>query len=310
MELIQKFGRSYAYLIPFMRSSPHLEKLTLPCYDPTTFTTITHLIRKSCPNITNISLDNVTTPVEDSRIAEMINSSQLGLRSISTPWPHRADFSMNALCGQSATLESVFISNSHEGIFTIVRKLLALCPNLRVLDACSGDRSEYLETEVPFKKLLMDPWIALKLQILKVPIENVFGNSKTWRYDHHNIFYNQLSKLEQLKELKVGYSTQTDKPSRNAPKFSLQSGLQLLGGLKKLEVLCVVGTNHEIQRQELEWMCKNWPKFERISGVSSIKVMDWWKPTDESRDFHSSMIPTNIRNILKPRLMSIESFYD
>lgn len=52
--------------------------------------------------------------------------------------------------------------------------------------------------------------------------------------------------------------------------FSLKSGLELLGGLKELEVLDVRMTaHHDIGVEELEWMHENWSRLREIRGLDS-----------------------------------------
>ncbi|KAG0050168.1 hypothetical protein BGZ90_007121 [Linnemannia elongata] len=49
--------------------------------------------------------------------------------------------------------------------------------------------------------------------------------------------------------------------------FSLESGLELLSGLKVLELLDVKSTAHRIGVEELEWMHVHWPKLKEIKGL-------------------------------------------
>ncbi|KAF9276082.1 hypothetical protein BGZ88_001948 [Linnemannia elongata] len=51
--------------------------------------------------------------------------------------------------------------------------------------------------------------------------------------------------------------------------FSLESGLELLEGLKELRVLDVRRIAHNIGVKELDWMHKNWPKLESIRGLEN-----------------------------------------
>ncbi|KAF9339101.1 hypothetical protein BGZ91_007031 [Linnemannia elongata] len=51
--------------------------------------------------------------------------------------------------------------------------------------------------------------------------------------------------------------------------FSLESGLEILAGLKELRVLDVKSTAHRIGIAELEWMRVHWPKLKTIEGLVS-----------------------------------------
>ncbi|KAG0343873.1 hypothetical protein BG004_004918 [Podila humilis] len=50
--------------------------------------------------------------------------------------------------------------------------------------------------------------------------------------------------------------------------FSLESGLDLLSGLKQLRVLNVTRMTHRIGVRELEWMHVNWPNLKNIVGLT------------------------------------------
>lgn len=51
--------------------------------------------------------------------------------------------------------------------------------------------------------------------------------------------------------------------------FSLESGLEMLAGLKELRVLDVKSTAHRIGVAELDWMHVHWPKLKEIKGLIS-----------------------------------------
>ncbi|KAF8932729.1 hypothetical protein BGZ47_011201 [Haplosporangium gracile] len=55
--------------------------------------------------------------------------------------------------------------------------------------------------------------------------------------------------------------------------FSLESGLELLVGLKELRFLDVKSTAHRIGVAELDWMHVNWPKLKEIKGL--ISAREW-----------------------------------
>lgn len=49
--------------------------------------------------------------------------------------------------------------------------------------------------------------------------------------------------------------------------MSLASGLNILHGLTKMQVLCVTRMMHRVGMSELKWMMKNWPCLERVAGL-------------------------------------------
>ncbi|KAG0063586.1 hypothetical protein BGZ89_009778, partial [Linnemannia elongata] len=60
--------------------------------------------------------------------------------------------------------------------------------------------------------------------------------------------------------------------------FSLESGLELLSGLKVLGLLDVKSTAHRIGVEELEWMHVHWPKLKEIKGLVTERK---WAGDDE-----------------------------
>ncbi|KAG0049617.1 hypothetical protein BGZ83_005542 [Gryganskiella cystojenkinii] len=123
--------------------------------------------------------------------------------------------------------------------------------------------------------------------------------------DMHRLAYTQLGALINLKELILGHSeadmtttiqarslddifgegenysegsggqgTRTRRQKKiirpfhyDCLSFSLESGLELLNGMKELRVLDVSWTAHRIGVKELEWMHIHWPKLRRIDGL-------------------------------------------
>ncbi|KAF9006233.1 hypothetical protein BGZ52_008665, partial [Haplosporangium bisporale] len=75
--------------------------------------------------------------------------------------------------------------------------------------------------------------------------------------------FQQLSRLTKLRVLRLG-DTRGGRRSHHAYQWysldmTLESGMDELEGLKKLEILNVCMMNHDIGIQELEWMNKCWP---------------------------------------------------
>ncbi|KAF9537284.1 hypothetical protein EC957_008508 [Mortierella hygrophila] len=117
------------------------------------------------------------------------------------------------------------------------------------------------------------------------------------RFKVQRWIYTQLGRLTGLQELvlgvmdlnpeelsKRGFSKDTDPNSieleealyhvyptfnYHTLEFSLESGLELLAGLKKLKVLDVRLTAHRIGVEELDWMHVNWPRLKTIRGLGS-----------------------------------------
>ncbi|KAH7032427.1 hypothetical protein BKA57DRAFT_477205 [Linnemannia elongata] len=149
----------------------------------------------------------------------------------------------------------------------------------------------------------------LQLQIQRVPRPDVMyrqsggelmlqqtGLDPARRVPVQGWIYNQLSRMTGLQELIVGLMDLSEKTMQSCGvdrsmdsvaleeallgrhphafnylslEFSLESGLDLLKGLKEMRMLDVRSTAHYIGVAELEWMHVNWPKMERIRGLET-----------------------------------------
>jgi hypothetical protein len=69
--------------------------------------------------------------------------------------------------------------------------------------------------------------------------------------------------------------------------FSLESGLDILEGMKELRVLDVRRTAHNIGVKELEWMHVNWPKLEKIRGLETER--GWSVHRGEGKEFKAGV---------------------
>ncbi|KAG0068363.1 hypothetical protein BGZ89_004881 [Linnemannia elongata] len=129
------------------------------------------------------------------------------------------------------------------------------------------------------------------------------------RYDVQRWIYTQLSGMTSLRELVLGT---VDQNLRDAfrwlmgPKigraevdiqkkvkemkecydyssleFSMESGLEVLAGLKELRVLDVRMTAHRIGVVELEWMRRNWPKLREVRGLTDERM---WMGGEDDKD--------------------------
>ncbi|KAK3833026.1 MAG: hypothetical protein JOS17DRAFT_89882 [Linnemannia elongata] len=129
------------------------------------------------------------------------------------------------------------------------------------------------------------------------------------RYDVQRWIYTQLSRMTVLRELVLGT---VDVNLRDAfrwlmgPKigraevniqekvrgmkecynyssleFSMESGLEVLAGLKELRVLDVRMTAHRIGVVELEWMRRNWPKLKEVRGLEEKRM---WTGGEDDED--------------------------
>ncbi|KAF9929078.1 hypothetical protein FBU30_001864 [Linnemannia zychae] len=112
--------------------------------------------------------------------------------------------------------------------------------------------------------------------------------------DQHHRIYSRLSHLTALTVLdlgmefrhidvyrsknppyyKVGAKRYIDygDPFPDTLELSLKSGLSQLETLKNLEVFGFEGCDHRMEREEMEWMVKAWPRLREIRGLQKVKM--------------------------------------
>ncbi|KAF9366606.1 hypothetical protein BGX34_000074 [Mortierella sp. NVP85] len=84
--------------------------------------------------------------------------------------------------------------------------------------------------------------------------------------------YERLASLQCLKHLDIGFEIQeylSHEPRRTLDtlELSLESGLGQLGSLN-LEMFGFEGVDYRIDKKELEWMAKRWPKLKLMHGLT------------------------------------------
>ncbi|KAF9904865.1 hypothetical protein EC991_002295, partial [Linnemannia zychae] len=111
---------------------------------------------------------------------------------------------------------------------------------------------------------------------------------------HHGV-YDQLAQLTRLKHLDLGYESRypwtymsgqtytkngvqyvlyTGGKTFDTLELSLNSGLDRLGALKDLEMFGFECLNHRIEKKELEWMARSWPKLNLMYGLDKERLRD------------------------------------
>ncbi|KAG0201065.1 hypothetical protein BGX33_010540 [Mortierella sp. NVP41] len=160
----------------------------------------------------------------------------------------------------------------------------------------------------------------------------------TMRFEVQKWIYKQLSALTGLQELILGMTDDCLDPARtmyvddqgfgltfnfHCLELSLESGLELLKGLKDLRVLDVRSIAHRIGVDELEWIHVHWPKLKTIRGLTSsgrywadetvngaleTAAVDAWVCHDWHAFFEPSLwrsvIPTREHRFRSPELMA------
>ncbi|KAF8940430.1 hypothetical protein BGZ47_007756 [Haplosporangium gracile] len=139
---------------------------------------------------------------------------------------------------------------------------------------------------------------AASLKVLRIMIGGLASNNSNsssnsamdtaanGELDLQRQIYRFLGSLTNLEELCLGFGPEEDSiftlpqdqgRQKDCLDFSLNSGLELLEGLKSLRVLNVARMNHRIRLSELQWMCRSWPQLRMIEGLLKVKSLERWR---------------------------------
>ncbi|KAF9098696.1 hypothetical protein BGX27_000747 [Mortierella sp. AM989] len=305
LELISAtFSHDHRYLTLFLKASPELEKWRLPSVNPKVAEEIVAVLRQFCPKLREICLDGASSTLEDNLLAGFIDSCRpSGLRSFRISFPPGKDNfgpqCMGRLCATSTTLEIVRIPVLGSSGLATLQHILSSCPNLRELSVLNDPCYDGIESEAIFAQdILKQPWITIKLEILRLPLTDVHaGEGKIQDKDYQLDFIDQLAKLTRLQLLDLTIPIWSNGEPYTSPLFSLQYGLHLLEGLKELRLLILESHCNGVGRQELEWMCKHWPRLERIRDIHIVTAERWWSSWNGCGS-NDTVMPMRIRSIL------------
>ncbi|KAG0028730.1 hypothetical protein BGZ81_004458 [Podila clonocystis] len=96
----------------------------------------------------------------------------------------------------------------------------------------------------------------------------------------HRQVYRRLARLTLLEELWLGHSPEHEDPEEpyqtDCLQLTLESGLEILGGLKNLRGINIVHMEHSIGLIEVQWMIKSWPKLMSIYGLDEDSEANQW----------------------------------
>lgn len=124
----------------------------------------------------------------------------------------------------------------------------------------------------------------------------------------HCRVYSQLGQLTTLKELTPVGQTVSRARSQDALQveglvFSLESRLDLLRGMKAMEVLDLRNCAHRIGIEELDWFHEHWPNLKSIKGLQNSR--DWadeeWQKKEAEVEAWIAEHPNGIGSSFKRR---------
>ncbi|KAG0006720.1 hypothetical protein BGZ80_005164, partial [Entomortierella chlamydospora] len=273
--------------IPLIKASPNLEVLEFPRIVKDKIPEVTEAIAQSCPKLRDIDLEKLYYGFEDNYMVDIINTcKQSGLRRfILSRYGFVLPKWAAAICSYTTTLEIVKIAADGIESVAITLHLLRSCTNMRIIETFTSGLASRDFGRFTAKGLLKEPWVCLGLETLSIPIIQVhnidIAESPDEKYDYQMALYSQISQLTRLSRLNLGFRCKVKIDHDTSLLFSLKSGLDTLAGLKSMRVLDLHHTTIKLYREELEWMCDNWPLLERVNYKRWRFSSEWWMSTRE-----------------------------
>ncbi|KAF9903416.1 hypothetical protein EC991_003826 [Linnemannia zychae] len=228
--------------------------------------------------------------------------------------------SFEALMDHVSTLE-VFRVEAPCSSSKEIQQLLCSAPRLRVFNILSVDRRRPIEhgTWLDASDVHTD-WACTSLKVFGCPIggvprpdikrklhnrdasDFVLEGNQQESITLQKQVYRQLARLTDLRELRMGIPYYTEDPSyRRFDKefdrqydclsMSLESGLDLLSGLKGLRVVALEDMEVAIDdKRETRWVAQNWPRAEVLStDCGSDRDEDSQLSGDDERDSYDEL---------------------
>ncbi|KAF9382340.1 hypothetical protein CPB97_007213 [Podila verticillata] len=163
-----------------------------------------------------------------------------------------------------------------------------VCMGLEELSCQIRGLARLSEEEEMMARRARDPWpISSNEELGCKDEQDAIEKFERCRVQHYGV-YDRLASLTRLRYLDLGLEDRVpevesdydlyckgeeqgyvvyEKPPFDTLELSLASGLDRLGALKNLEVFGFECMNHQIERAELEWMAKSWPKLRLMFGL-------------------------------------------
>lgn len=177
---------------------------------------------------------------------------------------------------------------SHEGLVRILSTYPRLSRFATINDSLYPYDFQYMDTPAP---LFVDwdefsqsyrPWpCESTLHTLYIGIEMPEPTEDHYMEMHRKV-YGRLARLTHLEELWLGHSPYTlynvteVSYQEDCLQLTLESGLEILGGLKNLKELNVAHMEHSMGVAEVQWMIKTWPKLKSICGLKMDSEAYLW----------------------------------
>jgi hypothetical protein len=226
-------------------------------------------------NITKIHLGGQSTAI----MGDILPCFQSGLKEITMSHASFTTGDTRALMKHCPTLEKLEIHKCDGFTINDTVEVLATSPNLRTLIDL-----DYSEWNCVDPKVFVDadpethslvPWACeSSLKELRIMIPSILGPGvakamekySSQRLEIQGRMYDRIARLQNLETLWLGCPG--SKNRKDSLEMSLESGLDKLSGLKKLQVLNVSNLFVKIDVQEIQWMTEQWPRLHTVHGIS------------------------------------------
>ncbi|KAG0342807.1 hypothetical protein BG000_001137 [Podila horticola] len=273
---------------------------------------ITRVIRDSMPCVDTVTFGRYFPSPSQQNIASVLAANTKGWKSVrcdsTCGW--MASYAFDVLLDSASTLEELTVTKIEGG--TGIPRILKLCSRLRKL--VTIDNGYYSQDSFPAiaAKDLIDwdpelmairPWpCQATLETLAIKISGVPQRDTLASDEHptgHRRFLEtqqrvseKLGQLTNLRFLQLGHTATilgygsighvrrgkyTVAKQGMCAHLTLETGLDKLAGLKKLEELHIPNMEHQVNEvPEVEWMVQNWPMLSKLVGLNpSSRAYKW-----------------------------------
>lgn len=238
--------------------SPNLTSLTMACswlIPRSTVRSFISVLEQGClPRLEDLTL---TYNFLDTELSSCLRALA-PLKRINCSWSKFGPQAMAALEPHYATLESVKLSECTQLTGNMIQKVLESCPLL----------TELFATDIHAPQIQRGrPWVCLGLKKLSMCVFVDSRTAKSVRKQSQAVF-EQLGRLTRLEMLTVGMNKLDISP---APKFQgldfrLESGMDQLVGMTRLEKLSFMRTKQNMSCQDVAWMRRHLRRLVMVRG--------------------------------------------
>ncbi|KAF8968434.1 hypothetical protein BGZ46_010865 [Entomortierella lignicola] len=270
-------GPSTSQILEFIQKCPQLESLywSITC-DDFPVSEVCQLPSAYCPRLTYLTFRTQDQSyLTDHSIAEILNGYPI-LTGFSINESEFGPLAFQSLCRHFSRLKALDLGSSPNITSLMVQKILTACQNLRSFHAPSLEVGDIFGTIQQNDKLdvggdggykgqstCQQEWVCVNLCELKVLICGL-GTAPA---ECHRKLLQQLAKLERLEILDISHHDRKVRNFSDSIDMRLDAGLDILKGLKRLQVIGFNGLLQSIDDQEINWVLKEWPNLRQIRGV-------------------------------------------